>query len=168
MAGLLPEAGGDRLIGVVKKSPLDWDWYYMNIAGAVSEGSKDPNRKVGAVLVTPDKRQLSIGYNGFPPEVPDLKAHLRDQTYKRQHMVHAECNCLRQAPFPTDGCTLYVTRFTCSECAEQVLEKKVARVVAPAPDFDHAFWGSSWKAAEEKLAKAGVAITYLHFTEIPQ
>jgi dCMP deaminase len=124
--------------------------------------SKDPDRKVGAVLVSPDRRQLSVGYNGFPAELPDRPDWLEDKELKLQHMVHAEENCLRQAPFRTTGCTLYVTRFPCKDCAvEWILGASIARLVAPRPDLGHLRWGDSWIHALGALRHAHVSITHM-------
>lgn len=153
------------MIGEIKKTQTDWDLYYLDIALAVSMGSKDPNRKVGAILVTKDKRQLSFGYNGFPANMPDLKSYLKDKDFKNLHMVHAEDNCLRQAPFPTEGCSLYVTRFPCEHCAEKIAKAKVARLVAPKPDLEHPTWGPSWERSLDLFAQSGVSVTIMHFLE---
>ena len=102
---------------------------------------------------------MSIGFNGFPPETEDLPSLLADRDFKLANMVHAEVNCLRQAPFPLEGCTLYVTRFPCDRCAERIVASGVRRVVAPAPDFGHARWGSSWLQAAGSMESAGLAIT---------
>jgi dCMP deaminase len=146
------------MIGEIKRTPLQWDSFYFEMAHLVRTLSKDPKRQVGAVLVTPDRRQLSIGYNGFPAEMPDLKEHLKDQDFKRKHMVHAEDNCLKQAPFSTKGCTLYVTSFPCDGCAEKIARAEVARVVAPTPDFQHPFWGESYKRALKGLSDGGCLV----------
>ena len=145
----------------IKRSLEDWDQFFYGMARQAASMSKDPDRKVGALLVTPDRRQVSPGYNGFPPEVPDLPSLLADKEFKLANMVHAEDNCLRQAPFPTEGCTVYVTRFPCLGCATKLRDRGIRRVVAPKPDFGHARWGKSWAAAEAVLTLAGISITYM-------
>ena len=45
---------------------ISWDEYFMGIAILSGERSKDPNTQVGACIVGPDNRILSVGYNGFP------------------------------------------------------------------------------------------------------
>ena len=143
----------------IKRTQQEWDEFFMGIARSVGELSKDPDRKVGAVLVSPDRRQMSIGFNGFPPETEDLPSLLADRDFKLANMVHAEVNCLRQAPFPLEGCTLYVTRFPCDRCAERIVAAGIRRVVAPAPDFGHARWGDSWCQSAGSMESAGLAIT---------
>ncbi len=142
-----------------KRSPEEWDNFLMAMAVHVSTMSKDPDRKVGALLVSPDRRQVSFGYNGFPAAVPDEPALLGDKVFKLAHMVHAEDNCLRQAPFSPVGCTLFVTRFPCTHCADLILAAGVRHLVAPMPDFGHLRWGDSWNQALEKLFNY-VRITY--------
>ena len=46
--------------------PLDWDEYFMAMAHLAAFRSKDPNTKVGACIVNPQKRVVGLGYNGFP------------------------------------------------------------------------------------------------------
>lgn len=145
----------------IKRTILEWDTFFYMMAVHAATMSKDPDRKVGAVLVSPDRRQVSPGYNGFPPEVPDLPSSLADKDFKLAHMVHAERNCLEQAPFKAEGCSLYVTRFPCYSCAERIIGKGVYRVIAPRPDFEHHRWGRSWRLARGLLLDAGLEIIYV-------
>lgn len=145
----------------IKRSADEWDSFFYRLAVETAHLSKDPDRKVGAILVTPDRRQVSMGYNGFPPEVPDLPSLLQDKQFKLANMRHAEHNCLLQASFPTEGCSLYVTRFPCKECAKRVIDAQVRRVVAPKPNMMHHRWGSSWWMARQNLWNAGIEIAHV-------
>lgn len=145
----------------IQRTQEDWDTFFMSLAAKVAQLSKDPDRQVGAVLVSqPGRRQFSFGYNGFPPELEDLPSRLADREYKLAHMVHAEDNCLRQAPFNPRGCHMYVTRFPCLQCARLMTFTGIARVVAPKPDFGHARWGQSWRDAQFVLTASGASITW--------
>ena len=147
----------------IKRTQQEWDEFFMGMARSVGELSKDPDRKVGAVLVSPDRRQMSIGFNGFPPETEDLPSLLADRDFKNSNMRHAEDNCLRQAPFNPRGCSLYVTRYPCLPCATKIVEAGVARLVVPErPDFGHARWGQSWAQAEGLLLRRGVYLLSLN------
>ena len=53
------------------KDITDWDIKFLKLAQHVSDWSKDPSTKVGAVVVDKDNRIVSIGYNGFPKGVQD-------------------------------------------------------------------------------------------------
>ena len=55
----------------------DWDKRFLNIAKEVSAWSKDPDAKVGAVIVSKSRRILSIGYNGLPAAMPDTDEYLK-------------------------------------------------------------------------------------------
>jgi dCMP deaminase len=142
----------------IKRSQSDWDLFFFEMAGQAAGLSKDPDRKVGAVVVSPDRRQVSFGYNGFPAEVPDLPSLLADRDFKLANVVHAERNALRQCPFDPRGCTLYVTRFPCLECSTMVVLRGIDRVVAPEPDIGHRRWGESWRQARERMILAGIQL----------
>jgi dCMP deaminase len=146
---------------VVRHTQEDWDRFFMDLARRTALMSKDPDRKVGAVLASDDRRQFSLGYNGFPSGTLDSLGNLYDKQFKLAHMVHAEENCLRQAPFESFGSTLYVTRFPCLRCAQFILSFEVKRVVAPRPDFGHLRWGDSWMRSQGEMQRAGVEITYM-------
>ena len=47
-----------------------WLRYFMTVAEESAKLSKDPNTKVGAVIVN-NKRIKSTGYNGAPQSFPD-------------------------------------------------------------------------------------------------
>lgn len=152
----------------IVRSQRFWDEYYMGVALLTAKLSKDPDRKVGAVLVTADKRCLSIGYNGLPSSIPDTVEALHDKEYKLRHVVHAERNALAQAPFLGTGCTMFVTSFPCCECADLLVRSGVRRVVAPKPDFGHMRWGESWVRALAKMQEDGVVVDTLSVDEVAQ
>ena len=41
---------------------ISWDEYFMGIADLSGMRSKDPNTQVGACIVSPDNKILSMGY----------------------------------------------------------------------------------------------------------
>lgn len=50
---------------------ISWDEYFMGVAKLSGMRSKDPNSQVGACIVSPDNKILSMGYNGFPKGCSD-------------------------------------------------------------------------------------------------
>jgi len=116
---------------------MNWDARFLALAHHVSQWSKDPSTKVGAVLVGTDKRQVALGYNGFPPKVTDSLFRLHTREAKLRYMIHAERNVLDNATFPTAGSTLYVTHPPCCNCALSIISKGIHRVVSSpmSPDF---------------------------------
>lgn len=142
----------------IKRSRGEWDLFFFQLAADVAGLSKDPERKVGAVIVTPDRRQISFGYNGFPADIEDRPSLLADRAFKLENIIHAERNALTQCPFDPRGCTLYVTRFPCLECSTMVVLRGIDRVVAPEPDFGHPRWGESWRRARERMILTGIQL----------
>ncbi len=45
---------------------INWDEYFMGIALLSAKRSKDPNTQVGACIVSPEHKIVSVGYNGMP------------------------------------------------------------------------------------------------------
>ena len=45
---------------------ISWDEYFMGIALLSAMRSKDANSQVGACIVSPSNKILSLGYNGMP------------------------------------------------------------------------------------------------------
>ena len=50
---------------------MNWTNYFLNIAEAVKEKSKDQRTKIGAVIVGKDNEIVSTGYNSFPRGIDD-------------------------------------------------------------------------------------------------
>ncbi len=139
----------------------DWDLRFYRIAHLEVAGwSKDPDEKVGCLVVSPDRRRWTGGYNGFPRGVKDTHERLHNKELKNRLTVHAEQNAIDNAHTDLTGWTLYSTKAPCSECAKSIIQNDLARVVSPGP-----YTGSSWYAdqyfAEMLLREAGVQITYI-------
>ena len=113
---------------------LSWDEYFMGIALLSSMRSKDPSTQVGACIVNPDKRILSMGYNGMPrccsdDEFPWDK-NVDPLNSKYLYVCHAELNAiLNCAVGGVRGCTVYTTLFPCNECAKAIIQSGISEVV---------------------------------------
>ena len=44
---------------------ISWDEYFMGVAKLSGMRSKDPHSQVGACIVSPDNKIMSMGNNGF-------------------------------------------------------------------------------------------------------
>lgn len=106
-----------------------WDIRFIELASHVSWWSKDPSTKVGSVIVAPDRRIMSLGYNGFPRGVTDLEERLNDRPTKYAFVAHAERNALDNVDVNVRGCTLYVTLQPCADCTKSIIQKGIKRVV---------------------------------------
>ena len=108
----------------------NWDNRFLDMAKLVSTWSKDPSTKVGAVIVDPSNRLVSVGYNGFPKHVTDNE-RLLDREKKYDIIVHAEVNAILFANKKVNGCTLYTWPFQpCPRCAGLIIQSGISRVVS--------------------------------------
>lgn len=137
----------------------EWDRRFMRLAHEAASWSKDPDEKVGAIVVSPDRRQLGSGYNGFPPGIADTDERLKDKAIKNELMCHAEANALDNADRSVVGWTLYVTKPPCTRCALRIISRRVARVVCP-PMRGDSRWLQDQTAAQGYLLEAGVHVTH--------
>jgi dCMP deaminase len=111
----------------------DRDRVLMNMAFSVSRMSKDPRSKVGAIIISPDRRRISAGYNGFPPGFPDVRSwwdNRSDLSYFLKHDLvnHAEENAMSQAKCDLSGWTMYCTHMPCIRCARRIVTEGLSSV----------------------------------------
>lgn len=139
---------------------MTWDEYFMGMAKHVSLKSKDPSSQVGCVVVDPENQPLSWGYNGFARGVPDLPELLNNREVKLRLTLHAELNAVLFSDKSLRGATVYVYPMSpCSQCAAVLVQKGVARVVAPAPtEAQVERWGEDWVLAKFQFDKAGIQL----------
>ncbi|KZV34744.1 deoxycytidylate deaminase [Dorcoceras hygrometricum] len=120
-----------------RKGYLSWDDYFMAIAFLSAERSKDPNRQVGACLVSEKGIILGIGYNGFPRGCSDEKLPWAKKSKngdlletKYPYVCHAEVNAILNTNHASaEGQRLYVTMFPCNECAKIIIQSGVSEVI---------------------------------------
>lgn len=110
-----------------------WDQHWLKVAKVTSELSKDPSTKVSGIIVTPDNRKCSIGYNGFAAGITETDEMWNNRELKLKLVVHAEENALLNCPFDTIGCTIYVTHQPCPKCIIRLLQSGISRIVYNLP-----------------------------------
>lgn len=134
-----------------------WDYRFLSLACQVACWSKDPDVKVGALVVSPDRRSVGWGFNGFPRGIKDDEARLSDKEAKNRLIVHAELNAILNARSSLEDWTMYVTRSPCSKCCQAVIQSGIRRLVFPPIDA-----GSSWApdcgVGARMLHEAGVRV----------
>jgi len=110
-----------------------WAKRYMEMAEQVSSWSKDPNTKVGAVVVGSKGQILAQGYNGFPRRIRDTAARLNNREKKLQYVVHAEMNAIFNASLngvSLDGATIFIYGLPiCHECAKGIIQVGIKKAV---------------------------------------
>jgi dCMP deaminase len=138
--------------------PSHWDLNFLRLAKHVSTWSKDPSTKVGAVLVAPERRWVSLGYNGFPRGTDDCELVLQDRSRKLKRTLHAEENAILNETRSKVGCTLYVWPLSpCAHCAAMLIQVGVVRVVSvEAAESRHLRWKDDFEEAGKLYAEAGV------------
>lgn len=112
---------------------ISWDEYFMGIALLSAERSKDPNTQVGACVVNPDNKIVSMGYNGMPIGVSDDEfPWARQGKYletKYPYVCHAELNAILNNPgMSLKGCSIYVPLFPCNECCKAIIQSGINKV----------------------------------------
>lgn len=137
------------------KSPGHWDARFVAMAELVATWSKDPRKRVGAVLVSPDCRHISVGYNGLPAGFPDDVA--LDRETKNRYSLHAEENAIAQAAADVRGWALYLTCAPCLRCALAVHRAGISRVVCPPVDPESQ-WRAEQDEAREFLGMQGISV----------
>lgn len=120
----------------------DWTEYFSQIAKVVATRGDCSRRQVGAVLVDPDNRLISTGYNGAPAGEPGC---LTDGACPRAkafgvrpglgyeesacRAIHAENNAILYARRDLRGCTVYVTDEPCQQCSVLLAAVGITRIV---------------------------------------
>lgn len=148
--------------------PNRWHTRFLALAGHVATWSQDPSKKVGAIIVRPDKTVASLGFNGFPRGVSDDN-RLDDKALKRSLMVHAEMNAILHAREPLHGYTLYVwPLFPCVTCAATIIQSGIKHIVST-PVRETSNWAYTTGLADNMLREAGVTITLIeHDVTLPE
>lgn len=113
---------------------LKWEEYFMGLAQIASLRSKDPSSQVGACIVDPDKKIVSLGYNGMPRGIDDEVipwGHGDDLDSKYLYVCHAEFNAILNTRDGSalNGCSIYVTLFPCNECAKAIVQTGIKEVI---------------------------------------
>lgn len=114
-----------------------WDRRYLAVARQISDWSKDPSTKVGAVIADRRGYVVALGFNGFPENVEDTEYRLADRTTKYEMVVHAEVNAVLIAGRAAAGGTIYVHGAPiCPRCASVLIQAGITRAVAETPRAD--------------------------------
>ncbi len=130
-----------------------WDKRFMAQAETVATYSKDPDCQVGCIIVSPDKNEQVIGYNGLPRGVECA-------TDKLAITVHAELNAILNARRDLSGWTLYSTKPPCSHCAAAIVQAGIIGVVTT--EFKRSSdWVKNQAIAKQLFEDANIVFTQL-------
>jgi dCMP deaminase len=145
-----------------------WDETFMHDVYWWARRSKDPRTKIGAVLVHWDtKDPISHAYNGFARKINDDIAERWERPEKYFWVSHAESNsvlnCARTGR-TTLGTTMFTQGIPCADCANDIIQCKVAEIVVHKQwqNYEQLFnwekWNDSALRSETKFKEAGVNV----------
>ena len=137
---------------------ISWDEYFMGIALLSAMRSKDNNSQVGACIVSPENKILSLGYNGMPIGCNDddmpWEREGEDLETKYMYVCHSELNAILNSPHnDLTGARMYVTLFPCNECAKAIIQSGIKTVVYDCDKYEDT---PSVIASKRMLDAAGV------------
>mgnify|MGYP001088420565 FL=1 len=146
-------------MGGKRQDYISWDEYFMGVAKLAAMRSKDPSTQVGACIVSPDNKILSMGYNGFPKgcsddEFPWAREGENPLETKYVYSTHSELNAiLNYSGGSLVGAKLYVSLFPCNECAKAIIQSGIKEVIY---DCDKYADTPSVMASKRMMDAAGV------------
>lgn len=154
----------------MKEEILSCEELGMLMAITISSRSMDPHTKVGSCIMSEKNEILSIGYNNIPrgwkgefPWNTNIK-EVGEENTKYPYVIHSEVNALNNYQGPKnqlENATIYVTLFPCSNCAKQIVEFGIKRVVYKDDFYKNTVDNS---CAKRLLTQCGVE--YIQFKEL--
>jgi dCMP deaminase len=109
-----------------------WIRRFLGMAEFVSNWSKDPSTKTGAVITAPDNMIISLGYNGFPKHVQDTPDHYNNRSIKYERIIHSEVNAILAARTDLSECAIFCyPLMPCSRCATVIIQSGISTVCFP-------------------------------------
>lgn len=135
----------------------------------IKEGSHDPHRKVGVLIVDDHGEILSVGTNAPPVKLglsrsDSVAAITDDPEWKYFMLEHAERNAINAARDDgrsLAGATMYGTLFPCADCARAIVAAGISRVVVPGPGGDlnrDRKWADHYRYAHRILELACIRV----------
>jgi dCMP deaminase len=140
----------------------DWDRYFLEICRVVAKRSKDPNTKLGALIVGPAHEIRSTGYNSLPRSISDTVPERLQRPTKYLWIEHAERNAIYNAArmgTPLEGCTIYSELAPCMDCARAIVQAGIREVILDAErvrKYSSEHYNPHFKMTEELFREAGV------------
>lgn len=136
----------------------------MDIAKVMAQRSKDPDTKVGAVIIGEHREIRSTGYNGLARGVQDLEYRLqRPEKYK--WIEHAERNAIYNATrfgAVLTGCTIYCTQVPCTDCCRAIIQSGIKCVVVESLEVNER-WYQDWLVSQDMFHEASVLVRKIDY-----
>lgn len=150
---------------------ISWDKYFMSMVYLVAMKSKDPNTKIGAVIVGKDHEIISCGFNGLPRGMKDDLDSYNSKPDKYFWYEHAERNAVYNAArngIHTLGCTMYTQGVPCADCARGAIQAGIKEVVVHTDwnKLNNEKWVISSQYSQAMFSDCGVNLRYYKDTLI--
>ena len=154
---------------IIKRTKADWDRFFLGLCKYYSTASKDPSTKVGCVITDGEKEVVSMGWNGFRPDVEDTVEGLENREFKLLNTVHAEINALERTKrygHVNSKFTLYVYPFLpCSSCAISIgMRRTIDKIIST--DYIPERWRKDIERGLEEFKWRGIEIITYPIDEI--
>lgn len=159
-----------KIVGAGTDRSERWDRHFLGLSLYHSRLSKDPNTKVGSVIIGPDRELLSAGFNGFPRGIADTEERLADRDMKLKLVVHAEMNALLAAArtgMRLKGCSLYLAATDdsgmvwggppCTRCTVEIIQVGIGEIVSYPVKSAPSRWHADLMLARQLIDEAGIA-----------
>lgn len=115
------------------------DEVFMKHADLAADRTNCTKRGVGAVIVSPEGKIVSTGYNGTPSGVKNCNEGGCDrcnsgnfsqgQGLELCKCLHAEINAIiNKTTLSLDGCSMYCTSAPCTPCANAIIQSKIKKL----------------------------------------
>ena len=144
---------------------LSWDEYFFLLVDTVALKSKDPDTKVGCVIVGPDHEIRTTGYNSFPRGIRDNAAERTQRPAKYLWIEHSERNAVYNAArmgTSLKGCISYQSWLPCADCARALINVGIKEIVVDFretnPWFQNDRWDDSMEVSKTMLDEAFIKI----------
>lgn len=148
---------------------------WLQTALGASQYSKDPNTRVGAVIVS-DNRRVSMGWNALPPGLSDDL--LQDRSLKLQAIVHAEMMALLcRGLMSVEGATLYLAATDdtglvfggppCTDCMKHLMAAGISNVVTY-PQKGFSKWTENLAISRGWMRLAGIELVEVDLFAEPE
>lgn len=136
-----------------------WAERFIDLAKTVSSWSKDPAKKIGAVIVNNENKVVSMGFNGFPRSIQDTEDRLNNKDFKRAICLHAEENAILCAKQDLKGCSIYIYGLPpCAHCAAMIIQSGIKDVFYRIPEEYKVsnYWKDNLEIAKEIFYEASI------------
>lgn len=138
----------------------NWTDYFLGLAKVVSQRSHDTQTQHGCVITDKNHRILSLGYNGFPRDLPDhLLPNVRPEKYP--WMIHAEKNALSNCTIRPQEGIAYVTGQCCNDCIMALWQEGIKTVIMSKNHGTHLFTQKEKEIFDTFVTLSGIEIKYI-------